>query len=54
MGNVKANKNTNGNRKLSVGVQNPQTSCLNLDLPYSFEGIGLSYNYVENLWYFVY
>ena len=38
----------NGNRKLRVGVQHPQSSCLNLDLPYSFEGIGLSYNYVEN------
>lgn len=38
----------NGNRKLRVGVQHPQTSCLNLELPYTFEGIGLSYNYVEN------
>ena len=37
-----------GERKLRVGVQHPQSSCLNLDLPYSFEGIGMSYNYIEN------
>jgi hypothetical protein len=38
----------NGERRLRVGIQHPQTSCLNLDLPYAFEGIGMSYNYVEN------
>lgn len=38
----------NGDRKLRVAVQHPQTSCLNLDMPYSFMGIGPSYNYVEN------
>ena len=38
----------NGVRRLRVGVQHSQTSCLNLELPYAFEGIGMSYNYVEN------
>ncbi len=37
-----------GERKLKVGMQHAQISCLNLDLPYSFMGIGPSYNYVEN------
>lgn len=37
-----------GERKLRVATQRPQTSCLNLELPYSFMGIGPSYNYVEN------
>ncbi len=37
-----------GDRKLRVATQHAQTSCLNLDLPYSFMGIGPSYNYVEN------
>jgi hypothetical protein len=37
-----------GERKLRVAAQHSQTSCLNLELPYSFMGIGPSYNYVEN------
>ena len=37
-----------GSRKLRVAVQHPQCSGLNLDLPYVYMGIGLSYNYIEN------
>jgi len=37
-----------GIRKLRVSSQRSQTSSLNLELPYSFMGIGPSYNYVEN------
>ena len=37
-----------GERNLRVGVQHSQTSGMNLELPYSFMGIGPSYNYVEN------
>lgn len=37
-----------GQRKLRVATQHSQTSALNLELPYSFMGIGSSYNYIEN------
>lgn len=37
-----------GNRKLRVATQHSQTSGLNLEMPYSFMGIGPSYNYIEN------
>lgn len=37
-----------GDRKLRVSTQHSQTSSMNLQLPYSFMGIGPSYNYIEN------
>lgn len=42
------NTNLDGSRRMDTSVQMPQTTNLQLNLPYSFVGIGRSNNYVEN------
>ncbi len=42
------NTNLDGSRRMDTSVQIPQTTNLQLNLPYSYIGIGRSNNYVEN------